>query len=219
MFKIAPIPKGGYSEVSQTAPLRWVMMHEQDGTLTAQHTWWKCKDFLNDVVVFLRTGQQFGIYGFNNTAKINDAGGYLALKHVPPFFAKTLKLLNEYLGSKKLPKIMPVDTDKAQDVEWVLLVPSFYWTSTFAISLITSLIRACVYADESTFKKCVAHESTLEGYFDRTMALFVPENFTKIEQLIYLNYQYSFKKPPASSSTHIIHDAGLQSWTNSWKNA
>lgn len=192
-------------------------MYEKKGTLIPQSGWWKCKDFLNDVVLYIQTKQEFGIYGFNNKAEINDDGGYLALKNVPKFFTKTFALLNDFLQTKHLPPLSLVEHDGKNNIEQVVFVPMFYWTNTFAISLITSLIRACVYADEPTFEKCMKHEETLTNYTNKVFKVFVPENFDKIKELMFLNYQYNIKNPPAPHSTHIFHNAGLQSWTNSWE--
>ena len=208
------IPKQSFLEVGQKALLRWALCYKNGDVFEGQHGWWKCKDFLNDVVVYLRTGKEFGIYGFNNKAQINEEGGYLALKNVPAFFEDNLLLLNEQLLSMGLE---PIECFAgAGEVEKVVLVPSFYWTNTFFISMITSLIRSCVYKKASTFAECVAEEPTLQGYDTKMWGLLQPENFDKMNELMFLNYQYDGTKLD-SCDTYLIHNAGLQSWTNSWK--
>ena len=207
------IPHQSFSEIGQKAPLRWALCYKDGDTFQGQHGWWKCKDFLNDVVVYLQTGKEFGIYGFNNVAKINEEGGYLALKHVPVFFEDNLLLLNEQLLSMGLE---PIECFAGEgEVDKVVLVPTFYWTNTFFISMITSLIRSCVYKKAETFSQCVAEEETLSGFYDKMMGLLTFNNFDKMNELMFLNYQYSSATPDCS--TYNIHNAGLQSWCKSWK--
>lgn len=215
-MKISSIPSGSYAEVGQKSPLRWSVLYvENDGTAVGQHAWWKCKDFLNDSVVFLRTGKKFGIYGYTNELKINDGLSYIALKNVPAFFEKNLALLNKWLEAKKFPPIQVVEAEVgATDVERVIGVPTLYWGNTFLISVITSLIRSCVYVEATTFDKCVKEEPTLSGYWEKVQAAMDISKVGEMDVRLFVNYQYDgklLKKTP----THTIHNAGLQTWINS----
>ena len=210
------IPHQSFSEVGQKAPLRWALCYKDGDSFEGQHGWWKCKDFLNDTVVYLRTGQEFEIYGYENKAKINDEGGYLALKNVPAFFEDNLIMLNEQLLSVGLE---PIECFNGEgEVEKVVLVPSFYWSNTFFISFITSLIRSCVYAKTTAFIDCINKEETLTGYFNKAWDKLKPEHFDRMNELMFLNYQYN-AKDLGKCDTYLIHNAGLQSWCNSWDKA
>lgn len=216
MFKVKSIPSGSYSEVPQVAPLRWAVCHLDGKTLTGQHTWWKCKDFLNDSVVYLQTGKEFGIYGYQNKLKINDEGGYVALKNVPAFFDDNIAVLNKWLAKRGFAELSLHEHDKGCGVERVILIPTPYWKNTFLISIITSLIRACVFEPETTVEAMMKRESTFNGYETKVLPLFVPENVDKMNHLLYLNYQYFGKDN--LKDTYSIHNAGMQTWANSWKN-
>jgi len=216
MFKVKSIPSQSFAEVGQKAPLRWAVCYADGKTLIGQHGWWKCKDFLNDSVVYLDTGKEFGVYGYNNKLKINDEGGYVALKHVPKFFASNVAVLNAWLKKRGFAELSLHEHDGNLGVEAVILIPTIYWKNTFLISIITSLIRACVFQEEKTVEAMMAHEDTFNNYTDKVLPLFVPENVDKMNQLLFLNYQYSGRK--MLDNTYNIHNAGMQSWSNSWKN-
>ncbi len=205
------IPTQGFSEIDQKAPLRWALTYRDGDVFAGQHGWWKCKDFLNDVVIYLQTGMEFGIYGFNNKAKLNEDGGYVALKNVPEFFEHNLALLNEWLIERGF---TPIDYMHEGDSH-VILIPTEYWQNTFYISAITSLIRSCVYAKHDTFDECMAEEPTLQGFGTKLMMQLLPENTEKFNNLLFLSYQYNRDNQPPAHSTHIYHNAGLQSWINS----
>jgi hypothetical protein len=205
------IPSANYSEIDQKAPLRWALTYRDGDTFTGQHGWWKCKDFLNDVVVYLQTGKEFEIYGFKNKAKLNDDGGYMALKNVPAFFEHNLALLNEFLIERGFP---PLDYLREGDSH-ILLIPTEYWTNTFFISVITSLIRACVYQQCETFEHCMVNEPTLKGFSSKMLEQFKLENVEKFNNLLFLSHQYNNSNHPPSYSTHVYHNAGLQSWLTS----
>lgn len=207
------IPSTSYLEVYQKAPLRWALCYFDGTDYVGQHGWWKCKDFLNDLVIYLHRGKQFDMYGFNNKAKINEEGGYFALKNVPSFFENNLALLNEHLINKGFDPI-ELHPHKDGPTECVILIPSMYFGNTFLISVITSYIRACVYEACNTFEECVKNEPTLMGYFDKVEEVLTLENIPMMNEVLFLNYQHNGTKP--INDTYAVHNAGLQSWLNSW---
>jgi hypothetical protein len=218
MLKIVKPPKnfGTYSEVSQENPLRWRLCLLKDGTLIPQSSWWKCKDFLNDVVIYLRTGKVFSVYSFHNEQKINDEGGYMALKAVHASFDKNLPILNKYLTSKGFPALSLVDHDKGEGTEKVVLIPTIYWQNTFYISYITALIRSCCFTECKTIEELAEQEEKTEGdWFKKIDSLFNTKLTLKMNELVYLNYQYSSKT--GYDKTYAIHNAGMQTWFESYK--
>lgn len=209
------IPSQSFSEVSQKAPLRWALCYREDATtFTGQHGWWKCKDFLNDTVVYLATGKEFSIYGYKNVAKINEEGGWVALKNVPEFFEHNLAILNEWLLDRGFTPIDYLHISGGA-VEHAIMIPREYWGNTFFISVITSLIRACVYEKGDDLEKFVFNEPTLMEYWHQVKALLKPEHTEYFNKLLFVNYQYDSSNHPASYDTHVYHNAGLQSWINS----
>src|SRR5215217_7220298 len=85
------------SEVGQTNPLRWVVLHRTDEeTFVAQTTGFKCKDYFNDLVAKYH-GHELSIYGFS-TAKVevNEEGLYVQLKNITGDFDTNLDLVNAY---------------------------------------------------------------------------------------------------------------------------
>lgn len=217
MYKLKPIPCTHYSEVAQTNPMRWACLFLEDNVFVPQSGWWKCKDFLNDVVIYHELGKEFPMYGFQNKVKLNDEGGFVALKDVPVHFHDNLGVLNTWLVEKGFEPILIVsDFEKAFDVATILLIPRTYWKNTFLISIITSLIRSCAFAKATTVKQLVKKEATFNSYWEKVDALFVPQNLDKMNQLVFINYQYSKKTLPGSEYTY--HNAGMQTWSNSWKN-
>lgn len=214
-LSIKHIPSASYAEMGQKAPLCWsVLKVEEDGSAIGQHGWWICKDFLNDSVVYLRTGKEFLMYGYQNKLVLNDIGAYVALKNVPDFFEENLGYLNSWLCERGMEPITWHEHDKGCDVQAVIGVPTSYWESTFTISAITSLIRSCVYKKlVNDISEMFAEEPTLSGYFDKVDKVLRPENMPLFKQLIYKNYQYDGSN--LDTPEHIIHTAGLQRWINS----
>jgi hypothetical protein len=214
MIYIKSIPSSSYAEVGQKAPLRWCVLDvADDGTAVGQHGWWKCKDFLNDSVIYLHTGKEFNMYGFQNKLKLNCGEAFVALKNVPEFFEENLGYLNEWLAERDMPLIVVDLHDGGCGVEKVITIDEYYFSSTYTISVITSLIRSCVYKKMvNDISECFAQEPTLVGYMDKVDKCFTRANDALFKKLLYKNYQYSQETP---GDTYTIHNAGLQSWTNS----
>ena len=208
------IPHQTFAEVPQKAPLRWALGYINDDTFEGQHGWWKCKDFLNDTVIYLRTGKEFSVHSYQNKAKINEDGGYVALKNVPDFFEHNLALLNEHLINKGFDPIELLH-ESGDGVECVILIPTMYWDNTFLISVITIIYRDCVYKKCDSWEDCVKNESTLNVYYDKVENVLKLENLELLHHTMYLNYQYNGTQPINDSYT--VHNAGLQSWLNSWQ--
>jgi hypothetical protein len=217
-IKIASIPSASYAEVSQKSDMRWAVVHvNEEGVATGQHGWWKCKDFLNDSVIFLATGREFPMYGYQNKLTLNEEGAFVALKNIPDFFKDNLAHLNHFLAGRDMPPISWVEHDKGCKVEAVIIIPTFYWESTFTISAITSMIRSCVYKKISSMEEGFAEEPTLKGYIEKLLPVFVVSNRPIWKGLLFKNYQYdgSTKEKVFAAGTTTIHNCGLQSWLNS----
>jgi hypothetical protein len=205
---------GSYAEVSQTSPMRWrVYFADKDNVLHPQSNWWKCKDFLNDTVFFLATGKGFSIYGYNGAYEVNDPFVYVGVKDIPTDvpFLENLKVLNSFLNSQRMPEI---EVELVEGVQYMLVIHRVYFENTFYISAITSLIRGCVYGTVKTIDDIFAAESTISSptYKKSVTNWLSPKTREKFKKIVYLNYQYH---GDTYNSVYNVHDAGLQSWTNS----
>ena len=203
-----------YAEVLQLSPMRWrVYFADDNGELTAQSNWWKCKDFLNDTVFFLSTGKAFSIYGYNGGYKVNDDLVYVGVKDIPKNvpFLENLKVLNTFLKEQGMPEVSTVEVE---GVQYMLCIPRVYFENTFYVSAITSLIRGCVYGSVETIQDIMEAEPTTqnEKYQTSIRKWLTPKTRDKFKDIVYLNYQYHGKEFKASIH---IHDAGIQAWTNS----
>ena len=204
-----------YVEVGQVNPLRWRLCFKNGDKLTPQSNWWKCKDFMNDVVIYLRTGKVFSVYSFHNEQKINEEGGYMALKNVHQDFEWNLPILNKYLESKGFPGLSLVPHQAEDDTTHVVLIPTIYWQNTFYISYITALIRSCCFGKCATIEELASKEEYLQHlWFEQLDNMFDKKLTAKMNELIYINYQYDGKK---LDNTYNIHNAGMQTWYNSAK--
>jgi hypothetical protein len=206
----------GYSEVPQVNPMRWRLCLKKDDTVIPQSNWWKCKDFLNDVVVYLRTGKVFSVYSFNNEQKINEEGGYMALKFVAKCFDENLPVLNKYLESKGFPTLTNCTFDGTVDgTEKLLLIPPIYWQNTFYISYITALIRSCCFKKHTDMKHMVEEEQYLkDGKFATFDKYLDTKLIEKMNELVYINYQCS-GPGTGYDNTYNIHNAGICTWHES----
>lgn len=202
-----------YNEMGQISPMRWVNLYREEDKLTAVSHWWKCKDFMNDVVIGITLKKYFHVYGFKNQIPYNEKGLYLGIKNIEvAAFKKRLAVVNAYLTGKGFPKILWITHDKGGGVQAVLFIPMAYWKNTFSISFITSLIRSCSFEIDS-ITDVPNVEETLTSYWQKADALFVPEEIKKMNELVFKNYQYS-KENHEMCGTSTMHNAGLQTWIN-----
>lgn len=128
------------SEFPQKNKLRWQVLSKKDDVLIAQSPWFKCKDFLNDVVA-RRHGCVFKIYGLDNQPLNGEPDGvFLLLKNLSSSF------LNNYQRSvaPRLKQDLDVEVVFSRLDEYLCaFVPAKLWTKTYYISLWAYLIRVC----------------------------------------------------------------------------
>ena len=141
MFKfktVKPLSQN-YSEMSQKNPLRWVFLFRENETFTAQTGKVKCKDFFNELVYTKKTKIPKTIYGFNTSNfKYNEEGLYFLLINIQSY--KSFKHNLKCITGKDSPSI----TARAgADGRCIILIPDYYTSSTYLISMISYLIRCC----------------------------------------------------------------------------
>ena len=92
-----------YCEIGQSNPLRWQNLKKLTGDEYEPTThWWKCKDFMNEVVSSRYTKQTYSIYGFNVDPKtfFNEKDKYLPilLKNILPGWDSNIAVVNRVLS-------------------------------------------------------------------------------------------------------------------------
>jgi len=128
-------------EVGQQNPMRiQVCKKTGDNEYTIVTPPFRCKDFLNEVVVSYNTGKDFSIFGFKTLNK--EMGLREDMEHLPLFLTHVSKywydncvsVLNPYLKDVGFPSL-DVDTGG------MVFIPLKYLESTFYISIISLLLR------------------------------------------------------------------------------
>jgi hypothetical protein len=132
-----------YTESAQANPLRWQIMSREKDVLTSQASVMKCKDYFNDLVA-LRHGHTFTVYGFkNDTVTFNKWGLYILLTGIakPDLFIENVNnsintRMKEDLGTS-------IRCWKQPDNSVVIRIPNKVWENTYAVSLVTMMLRVC----------------------------------------------------------------------------
>ena len=218
MLSIKHIPSNKYAEESQPLKMRWCVLDVSDtDNVVGQHGWWQCKDFLNDCVFYLATGTEFSVYRFPNKLKLNNGLSYIALKDAKACFIPNYLKLNEWLISKGLPRLFRLkEHDGGCGVQHIIKIPAFYWSNTFLISFITSLLRSCGYKEFSgtieDIHEMFLNEPTLQnGYFAKAVSLLEKVDKAEMDKLVFKNYAYDATN---YQDAYYVHNAGLQKWVN-----
>lgn len=132
-----------YTESGQANPLRWMIMYRDKDTLTSQANLMRCKDYFNDLVA-MRRGHIFLVYGFrNDTVKFNKWGLYILLTNIgkpEQFIANVNNSINVRMKADLGTHIRCWKQDE-QSV--VIRIPNKVWDNTYAVSLVTMMLRVC----------------------------------------------------------------------------
>lgn len=134
--------KETYSEISQKNPMRWMNVKPLGGDVWEPVTgWWKCKDFMNDVVTSFHLRKTFYIYGFKVNAEKFFAPGqeelYFLVKNITPEWEENMVVVNDYLLSNGFPAVYYENLDK----DYFISLDKAYLHNTYFISAVTLLIR------------------------------------------------------------------------------
>lgn len=132
------------SESPQSNQIRWRILKKSSDTLaTAQTTFFKCKDYFNDVVAAYR-GKFFSVYGFNNqTLDLTDDQLYVqvAFLHDKANYCATIDaVINPKLKAEGFPELVYDDVD-GENSSLILLFDKKLFDNTYTISLLTYLLR------------------------------------------------------------------------------
>jgi hypothetical protein len=221
MFKLKITHDNGYSEMGQPNPLRWRIMHKRGDTLFSQSGLIKCKDFFNDVVAWRVAKQSFMMYRFNNQVKFNREGLYLHLTGISDYslFWDNFDYVNARLKQDLGVEVSVHNSDSSSAI---ICIPHKVWKSTYYISALSLLIRACnykcSYEDWESFFKDTAPLKTVDGAVNYKARKYIAKHGFKLpvkfRKLWYrcMGHYNSEDSPQASPS--IVHNNGVNDWVN-----
>jgi len=131
-----------YAEIGQTNPLRWQNLKlVGPDTYEPVSKWWKCKDFMNEVVTSFHLGRDFSIYGFQVTHSEffnkEDTTLPLLLKNVSKSFLVNMGVVNEHLLHEGYPAVEVYQ----HEVGAFIKIPLEYLANTLFMSQVTLFIR------------------------------------------------------------------------------
>jgi len=200
-----------YGEVSQSNPLRWAIYthNEADGLFHPQSSWFKCKDFFNEVVKLYNTGATSYIYGFTTEGMVlNPYGVFIRLKYVRDAFYQNISLINIILKEQLNIELLPVPIED-QKGECLLLLPRVLFNNTFTISKVSLWIRACnVSAAFSSYEEMQQNSGESMMTVCST-TLLPPENYQ--DYWFYASKENNSKVSP-DAYISLIHNNGFINW-------
>jgi len=209
-----------YAEIGQTNPLRWMNLKlVGPDTYEPVSKWWKCKDFMNEVVTSFHLGRDFSIYGFqvNHSTFFNKEGTCLPLllKGVSKSFLVNMEVVNEHLLHEGYPAV-----DIYQhDVGAFIKIPLEYLANTLFMSQVTLFIRLAntekeydTLSDMVKDKHNKGDEANFNACLKKPLSSFPP----KLGKYIWYydsnrNCTYDF---PADKNiqTSLMHNCGVVNW-------
>ena len=213
-----------YSEISQNNPIRWQNLKPiSEGVYEPVSHWWKCKDFMNEVVTARSLGNIYGIYGF-----MCDPAKFFApeqttlpiyIKYIVPQWEENMLVINDYMLSQGFPAVPYVKYEEG----YIIDIPSEYLHNTLFISVITLFIRMANVSTVHTSLESLAKDS--ENSQDK-------ENYQQAMKKQLGKFpkdweQYIWKTGGGVEAVHgdskqtfytsVMHNCGVCSWD--WKEA
>lgn len=217
MYKITPTLDKKYSEINQANPLRWEILYREDEvTFTSQSGLIRCKDFFNELTRKYCSGQDSYIYMFDTASvKLNGEGVYFRLHNIVNMdvFEKNL----ETTVNVGLDADLHVVNEQLDNKTSLLFVPVYYFTNTYLTSLVSYVIRICnVDTEVGTFSDAVKATNDVALMSDgKALAIKwgfdIPEKYQ--DYWYYLGKEYNSKKQPTPDSAGMVHNNGVQSWS------
>lgn len=211
-----------YSEIDQDNPLRWYLLKEfSPGEYTKVSERWKCKDFMNEVVVCWNTGKKYYIYGFaTNPDMLNKNADHLPFLLELSFdyatFENNISVVNDYLMEHGL---APVHVELWKDNLVFLALPLEALENTFNMSMYTLLVRSAHISDkveswEELNKKAFSQDRKLLDTLKKKVPGTMPD--TQKQYIVYCNDTYNIKHGDTDPSlgTGMVHNCGIQGWNS-----
>jgi len=215
---------GTYAEAGQSNPLRWQNLKlVGPDTYEPVSMWWKCKDFMNEVVTSFHLGRDFSIYGFQVTHSTffnkEDTCLPLRLKGVAKSFLVNMGVVNEHLLNEGFPA---VEYESINDGQVFVRIPLEYLCNTLFMSQVTLFIRlANTYKEYATLADMVkdykngGDSENFNACLKKPLGSFPA---TLGAYLWYYNDTQNCKRDHPKSAniqTSLMHNCGVVSW--GWK--
>jgi len=212
--------EGSYAEIGQTNPLRWMNLKlVGPDTYEPVSKWWKCKDFMNEVVTSYTLGRDFSIYGFQVTHNTffnkGDTCLPLLLKGVSKSFLVNMGVVNDHLLHEGYPAVEVYQ----HEVGAFIKIPLEYLANTLFMSQVTLFIRLAntdaEYATLSDMLQDKYNYGDTENFnacLKKPLSKFPP---SLGEYLWYYNDQQYCKRDhskTANIQTSLMHNCGVVSW-------
>lgn len=200
-----------YNEIPQSNPIRWAILHREDGCLSYQSALFKCKDFFNEFVSKYH-GFDFRVYNFDaGKMKINEEGLYVRVSGLIDFtmFLKNIRSINSLCEAKGYPPIIMYEVEDLKDDEAVLLIPRKYFDSTYSISWLTYFIRVSnvnMEITDWTKHPTKPVDNPFAKFFDKAWEQGVTP---PIDSWFYAMKKNTTLKSPDS---YTVHDNGVYNW-------
>lgn len=214
MYKITDPIKKTYSEIGQANPLRWeILFRESEDSFVSQSGLIKCKDFFNELVRKINSGQDSSIFDFGTKEiKVNEEGVYFRMHYTTSLFQSNIEsVINTGANN--------VTTEALPDGTVLLFIPRYYWSNTYLTSLVTYYIRCCncdvvlANVDELWEKTSDVAIHNQGKALALKWGLSVPEEYSKY--WYYCGDKFNSATDPTPYSASIVHNNGVMSWSNS----
>jgi len=215
---------GTYNEIGQSNPLRWQNLKlVGPDTYEPVSRWWKCKDFMNEVVTSFHTGRNFSIYSFQVTHSTffnkEDTCLPLRLKRVAKSFLVNMEVANEHLLNEGFPA---VEYGSINDGQVFIRIPLEYLCNTLFMSQVTLFIRLANTEKEYPTLKDMVKDYKNEGdseNFNACLKKPLSQFPTSLSEYLwyYNDAQNCPRNIDASKNiqTSLMHNCGVVSW--GWK--
>lgn len=164
-MKRIEFPPSSYSEVGQTYPQLFKVARFGDGVLEELSSWFKCREFLNDIVYWRHIGDDTrSMYSFRCPKKLPNA---LVLKRGP-------MLDNIHTNEGLLSEAMEGQVDYVWLDDDVLLIPESLFDHSFKIAMFTYLLKVFCQQPwsslEEALKNCTGNEKSIQTEYFVTPA-------------------------------------------------
>lgn len=213
---------GTYCEIGQTNPLRWQNLKPvSEGVYAAVSHKWKCKDFMNEVVVSYHTQRDFSIYGFQVkhaeffAEEQNDLP--ILLHFVQDAWEENMEVVNDHLLEQGFPAVEWVPgPEKGQKI---VTIPSIYLMNTLFMSQVTLFIRLANTEKDYQSLNDMCNDPTnrqdrtnLDNCFKKPLKDFPAKLY---DYLWYYNDNQHLKRDVPKSTTiqtSLMHNCGVVNW-------
>lgn len=213
-----------YSEISQTNPLRWQNLKKLTGDeYEPVSHWWKCKDFMNEVVTSRYTKQCYSIYGFSvdPATFFNPKDKYLPilLKNILPGWDNNINVVNEGLKLQGMPPVeWDVGPSELDDTHRFIQIPLDYLDNTLFMSVVTLYIRLAnteeVYSSLDEMVSDSVNRGDAENYKAAVQKPFNKMTDSLKKYIWYYNDEINLPKDYKGQKvmTSTMHNCGVVSW-------